>query len=599
MSSVTRAKLSRPALPAVAEAEVEDGDSDVAQEDIVVIDSQPSTSGAAKAPPADLRTAAERRQVLIANVLLNLCGVVLWAGMLTINALYDGIISTTGWELSQVSLLFTLQVFTCFLFCPLWGIAASYVSIRKLLALAVFIGAILNLSTGLVYLTNSYGAFCVLQILKGIFLAPCQVLNRALIPKYYPLAERGKYYGLLEVSAGVGGLLGVIFGMASYVGGAEGYYGCDGDASSEASSGDATLLCPGDPGYSNATLLSDGCDGGIPKWSLPFFVLGAFMLPCSFLILKFVIDPNKDETLRQRLGEERLKVVFPGLRDEDTRLSWTIVKSMFSIKTWVFIVLQGMTGAFPWPAMSLLLYWFQLLGINDFLAILVSAGPAIGAAIGGGIGGCIGDRLYRTWSKRYGRTAASHFSIAVGPFLFIVMFFAIPQDSDSWWIFGLYGAFAGSLISWSAPNNNAILSDVFPEATFPLAYGVAQLAEGSVSAWAPFAVAIIAENIFGVGGLQDFECKSEQEKADDANGLALAIFSVICVGWGSCTLVVFGFYRYYPRESLALNPSLGSPGRRPALPGSPVRTAPAERPSVVELLRVSSDDSLEDLGMNI
>ena len=215
----------------------------------------------------DPRTPAERRIVFVANLLLNLCGVVLWAGMLTVNALYDGIISTTGWELSQVSLLFTLQVFTCFLFCPLWGIAASYVSIRKLLALAVFIGAILNLSTGLVYLTNSYGAFCVLQILKGIFLAPCQVLNRALIPKYYPLAERGKYYGLLEVSAGVGGLLGVIFGMASYVGGAEGYYGCDGDASSEASSGDATLLCPGDPGYSNATRLSDGCDGGIPKRS--------------------------------------------------------------------------------------------------------------------------------------------------------------------------------------------------------------------------------------------------------------------------------------------------------------------------------------------
>lgn len=64
--------------------------------------------------------------------------------------------------------------------------------------------------------------------------------------------------------------------------------------------------------------------------------------------------------------------------------------------------------------MSLLLYWFQLLGINDFLSILVSAGPAIGAAVGGGIGGCIGDRLYRRWSKKYGRTAASHFSITIG-----------------------------------------------------------------------------------------------------------------------------------------------------------------------------------------
>ncbi len=34
--------------------------------------------------------------------------------MITINALTDGIISTTRWSLSDVSLLFTLQVFTTF-----------------------------------------------------------------------------------------------------------------------------------------------------------------------------------------------------------------------------------------------------------------------------------------------------------------------------------------------------------------------------------------------------------------------------------------------------------------------------------------------------
>ena len=49
--------------------------------------------------------------------------------------------------------------------------------------------------------------------------------------------------------------------------------------------------------------------------------------------------------VREKLGAERLKVVFPGLRDEDTRLSWALVKSMFRVKTWVFIVLQGVTGA--------------------------------------------------------------------------------------------------------------------------------------------------------------------------------------------------------------------------------------------------------------
>ena len=238
----------------------------------------------------DPRTPAERRIVFVANLLLNLCGVVLWAGMLTVNALYDGIISTTGWELSQVSLLFTLQIFTCFLFCPLWGVAASYVSIRKLLAGAVLAGAFLNILTGLVYLTDSFICFCILQVLKGIFLSPCQCLNRALIPKYYRLAERGKYYGLLEVSAGVGGLLGVVFGAASFVGpnGAEGYFGCPEVATNE-------TLCPGDPGFNVTDSKYDFCDDSIPKWSVPFFILGGFMIPCAFLVWKVPLSPMHTE----------------------------------------------------------------------------------------------------------------------------------------------------------------------------------------------------------------------------------------------------------------------------------------------------------------
>jgi MFS family permease len=350
-----------------------------------------------------------------------------------------------------VSLLYTLQVFTCFLFCPLWGVAASYFSIRRLLAAALFAGALLNILTSIVYITNSYAFFVVLQLLKGLCLAPCQTLNRALIPKYYRLADRGKYYGMLEVSAGIGGLAGVIMGSTSYIGGTGGCYGGAGP---------------------------DGCDGGFPKWSVPFMVLGTAMIPCGFGVLFFVVDPSKDQAIRHKLGEDRLKIAFPGLLDEDTALTWKLVRHMFSVKTWIYTVLQGVTGAFPWPALALLLYWFQLLGIDPFLSILVSAGPAIGAAAGGGIGGLIGDRLYRRCSKKYGRVSVSQTSVASGPFLMIILFFVLPQSSRFWWLFAIYGILAGLAISWSAPNNNANLSDVFPEATFPLAYGVSQLCEG-------------------------------------------------------------------------------------------------------------------------
>jgi len=295
-------------------------------DDAVAVDTT-STREEEPQPPAapwtDERTKEERRLVFVANILLNLCGICLWAGLVIINALYAGIISTTGWDLSQVTLLFTLQIFACFLCCPLWGIAASYFSIRKLLAGAVFVGGLLNIATGLVYLTNSYAGFVVLQLLKGVCLSPCQVLNRCLIPKYYRLAERGKYYGLLEASAAIGGIGGALIAMISYAGGTQGtiegtgYFGCDGSGTS------SNVTCPAPPAPPapppDAPAMPPGledeglqCDGGIPKWAVPFFVLGALMLPCSFLIFRYLVDPNKDLAIRKRIGEDRLQVLAAG-----------------------------------------------------------------------------------------------------------------------------------------------------------------------------------------------------------------------------------------------------------------------------------------------
>lgn len=481
---------------------------------------------------------------------LNACIALLWASMITINALTDGIISTTGWSLSDVSLLFTLQVFTTFLFCPIWGAAAPYVSSRKLMAVSLFIGAGLNVATAFASLydpiigpdgnetcaekalrnnvtspdyvaprtSQSYWLFCVLQLLKGVMLAPLQTLTRSLIPKYYPLEVRGQYYGLFEIAAGIGGVSGAVFGLFSYFGEQPrvGYY------------------------------------GAIPKWGVPFLVLAAFMVPAGLAVLKFVVDPVMDTKFRDKVGPDLLYKIFPGLRDDDVKLSWKTLKISMRSKTWVFTVLQGVTGAFPWPSLAMMLYWFQLFGVDSFLSILVSAGPGLGAAFGGGIGGLIGDKLYQKWSKKYGRVVTSQISVTTGPFLFIVTFFALPQDPDMWWAYGLYGMASGLFISWSAPNNNANLSDVMEEALFPAAYGISQLFEGSVSAWSPYAASQIAEKLFGVGELVDLECKSDEVRQSDARGLARAMFSICCVGWGLCIICITGLYFSYPKESLTL-----------------------------------------------
>ncbi|EOD25261.1 hypothetical protein EMIHUDRAFT_254653 [Emiliania huxleyi CCMP1516] len=87
--------------------------------------------------------------------------------------------------------------------------------------------------------------------------------------------------------------------------------------------------------------------------------------------------------------------------------------------------------------------------------------------------------------------------------------------------------------------------------------------EGSVSAFAPLVVAVIAEEVFGVSDLEvDVSCLTDDQQANNVKGLGDAIFSVCCVGWGLCCIVVFGFYYFYPRESRALNPHLVAPTRK-------------------------------------
>lgn len=449
-----------------------------------------------------------------AYVVLCCCVSAMWASMVLPNALYDGMQSTSSWSLTQVALIYTLQIFSIFLTGPIWGYIATRVSGRILLTIGITAAGILNCLVA-VSLT-SYTALVFLHITKGIFLAPCQIITRSMVSKYYKLEDRSTKYGTLELAAGIGGLIGVVFGATSFIGGAEGYY------------------------------------GDFPKWGVPYILLGVSYLPLALCVYKFVIDPDHDVAFVERkFGVSNQGEMFPGMVDGDISITTNAVKQLFTNKTWIVISIQGITGATPWPALGMLLYYFQLMGINDFLAIFISSAVAIGAALGGLIGGTLGDYGYAR-SPKYGRIIVSQASVVIGIPLLAIFFFGIPAVASRWWVYALFGIFSGSLISWSAPSNIAMLSDVFDQITFPFAFGVEQMFEGAIAAWAPTAVAGIA-SAFGVGELKDFDLKTPQEKASDLDGLGAALFTICAVGWGLCALSMCAMYYVYPKDSISLN----------------------------------------------
>jgi len=441
----------------------------------------------------------------------------MWASMVLPNALYDGMISTEDWSLTQVALIYTMQIFTIFLAAPFCGALTRYISSRKVLSYGLIAAGLLNCFVPLS--SNSYPGIVVIHVIKGTFLSPCQIVTRSLVAKYYTIECRSTKYGKFELSAGIGGLIGVLFGALSFINGSDGFYGT------------------------------------LPKWGFSYLMLGSIYFPIAYLIHKYVFDPDHDQALIQiAFGAIPINDIYKGMNDGDVKLEKSSVQKLCSNKTWIVVCLQGVTGAMPWPALGLLLYYFQLMQIDDFLAIFISSAVAIGAALGGFIGGKLGDYAYKR-NPKYGRIIVSHVSVTVGVPLVAVYLYCIPVTSNWWPLYAALGVFTGTLISWSAPCNIAMLSDTFDKLTFPFAYGVEQMLEGAIAAWAPTMVAAFATSVFGVTDLQDFDLKTDEERVSDINGLGNSMFIICATGWGLCSLSMFGMYYTYPNDSRSLRES--------------------------------------------
>jgi MFS family permease len=139
-------------------------------------------------------------------------------------------------------------------------------------------------------------------------------VGRSLIPCYYNLEDRGFYYGMFELSAGIGGVLGAVIGVLS-------------------------TSAPAGTLYLNNTFAG---------WQLAYLILAALITPLAVMFHFCVIDPNHDSVAKE-LPEEQFNRLFPGvttslLKKEDFYI-------LFKSKMFVALLLQGATGAFPWAGL--------------------------------------------------------------------------------------------------------------------------------------------------------------------------------------------------------------------------------------------------------
>lgn len=276
--------------------------------------------------------------------------------------------------------------------------------------------------------------------INGIGLSFLIPSAQSLTADYNPEERRGRAFGLLHMVGALGALLGALFAT---------------------NIGHLRVL---------------GMDG----WRFAFLIVALSSWIIGGVTWVLGIDPRYSTDPRYRV--ERAAEAEPEAATWRTSLS--DMGTVVTVPTFGIIVLQGIVGTTPWSALVFLTFYFQLLGMSDFVASLLMAVFLAANAAGGMIGGIIGDAAARRFPN-HGRIFTCQFSVGIGVPLSIILLKGLPLSSSIGATFAYAAVLAvtGLLITWAATAaNNPIFSEIVPPHMRNLIYAFDRSFEGAIAA---------------------------------------------------------------------------------------------------------------------
>lgn len=274
---------------------------------------------------------------------------------------------------------------------PLWGYLYDRFARSKLLALASFIwGA----TTWLNAIAPSYRSFLATRASTGIDDSSYPGLF-SLIADYFGPSVRGKIYGLLQLTAPLGYLLGMVLALMF-------------------------------PESVQALMASLGIH--VEAWRSVFILTGALGIILSVLIFFGVREAPRGKSEPELADLEKIGVY---------RFDWKIAKGLFRKRSLLLIFVQGFFGVFPWNVIT---YWFfRYLEVERGYpadAVLMTMVPAILVlAAGYFVGGAAGDFLFKRTPR--GRLIVAAIAVLLGA-IFLTLTMRVPLEQQ--------GLFLGLLI---------------------------------------------------------------------------------------------------------------------------------------------------------
>ncbi|XP_049383107.1 uncharacterized protein LOC125847539 [Solanum stenotomum] len=299
-----------------------------------------------------------------------------------------------------------------------------------------------------------------------------------------------------------------------------------------------------------ATVMAGYKFWGIPGWRFAFVMMATFSIFIAFLVFTFVVDPRKRANIEHgntKNSNDREGLIEKGNTNSMSiwMESWTAMKAVMKVKTFQFIVLQGLVGSLPWTAMVFFTLWFELIGFDHNSAAALVSLFAAGCAIGSFFGGVVADRISHTYPHS-GRIMCAQFSSFMGiPFSWFLLRI-VPQSVSSYYTFAVTLFLMGLTISWNfTASNGPMFAEVVPSKHRTMIYAFDRAFEVSFSSFAAPVVGILAEKLYG------YDTKSVDPvlgSAKEALALSKGLFSMMALPFGLCGLFYTPLYWTFKQD---------------------------------------------------
>ncbi len=353
------------------------------------------------------------------------------ADKLLISPLTTPIMEAFGINEAQMGAVFTGALIVGAVLYPVWGYLYDRYTRPKLLALASFIW---GSTTWLSAIAPTYPSFLVTRASTGIDDSSYPGLY-SLISDYFGPAVRGKIYGLLQLSAPLGYMLGMIL----------------------------------------ATFLRDPLG-----WRGVFYLTGSLGIVLAAVIFFGVRDVARGRSEPELAGLEEIGVY---------RFSWEIARGLFRKRSLLLLFVQGFFGVFPWNVIT---YWFFRYleterGYGEDAVLFTMVVAVLVLALGYFAGGAVGDFFFKR--SRRGRAWVAATAVLLGA---ILLYFTmnVPAENQSFFLIML--SLTALFIPFSSPNVISTVYDVTLPEVRSTALAVQYFIESAGAATAPFLAGLIA-----------------------------------------------------------------------------------------------------------